>query len=120
MVRFGISAFVLTIYILLQGTVEAKLKRGRYPQFNDFCTEKDVYVGVPWDCSGYIQCQQGNGIKMTFWLECAANLYFSLKHKTCMWPEDVENPCPRVRGMYHIYKATLSIYHRILFCHSRI
>lgn len=100
MFRYGFSAYIVIAYVLLFGISEARLKRGRYPQFNDFCTGKDIYVGVPWDCSGYIHCQTGNGIKMTFWIECPASLYFSLKHKTCMWPEDVQNPCPRVRGMY--------------------
>jgi hypothetical protein len=99
--RMKLDPWKFSVYILilwLSVSTEAKLKRGRYPQFNDFCTGKDIYVGVPWDCSGYIHCQMGNGIKMTFWIECPASLYFSLKHKTCTWPDDVSQPCPNVAG----------------------
>lgn len=98
MCSWNLCVNVLTVLFVINGLTNARLKRGRYPQFNDFCTSKDVYVGAPWDCSGYIHCQSGNGIKMTFWIECPAGLYFNLKHKTCMWPQDVSNPCPPVKG----------------------
>ncbi|XP_071165551.1 uncharacterized protein [Mytilus edulis] len=103
MCSWNLCVNVLTVLFVINGLTNARLKRGRYPQFNDFCTSKDVYVGAPWDCSGYIHCQSGNGIKMTFWIECPAGLYFNLKHKTCMWPQDVSNPCPPVKDVVDTY-----------------
>ena len=95
-VRWTFKFVILSIFIF--GFVKARLKKGRYPQFINFCRGNDIYVGLPWDCQGYIHCQNANGMKMSYWQPCSANLYFDFESKTCNWPKNAQRPCPRVRG----------------------
>ena len=89
----GLVAFFCSVLIIL--TVEARMRRGKYSFLNSFCTGKEIYNAIPWDCSGYVQCAgQGNA----FWIECPTNLYYSMEAKTCMWPTDLNRPCPPLKG----------------------
>nr|XP_022335507.1 uncharacterized protein LOC111132108 [Crassostrea virginica] len=81
-------------YISVIGLVSSKLRRGFYPNLIDFCANDEVYVGIPWNCHGYLHCRNANGLKMPFWQDCPASLYFNFGSKTCTWPQNVSQPCP--------------------------
>ncbi|XP_061184903.1 uncharacterized protein LOC133192909 isoform X1 [Saccostrea echinata] len=79
--------------VLTIGLSSAKLKRGYYPGLIDFCSNEEVYVGIPWNCNGYLHCQNANGLKMPFWIDCPATLYYNYDSKTCTWPQNSNQPC---------------------------
>ncbi|XP_065924132.1 uncharacterized protein [Magallana gigas] len=86
--------YLCYISVLTIGLASAKLKRGYYPNLIDFCANDEVYVGIPWNCHGYLHCQNANGLKMPFWIDCPASLYYNYGSKTCTWPQNVSKPCP--------------------------
>lgn len=92
--------YLCYISVLTIGLASAKLKRGYYPNLIDFCANDEVYVGIPWNCHGYLHCQNANGLKMPFWIDCPASLYYNYGSKTCTWPQNVSKPCPSTGGKY--------------------
>lgn len=88
------------ISVVIIGLSAAKLKRGFYPNLIDFCAKDEVYVGIPWNCHGYLHCQNANGLKMPFWIDCPSTLYYNYGSKTCTWPQNINEPCPGTGGEY--------------------
>lgn len=93
--------YLCYISVLTIGLASARLKRGYYPNLIDFCANDEVYVGIPWNCHGYLHCQNANGLKMPFWIDCPASLYYNYGSKTCTWPQNVSQPCPSTGGEYN-------------------
>ena len=94
-------------YISVIGLVSSKSRRGFYPNLIDFCANDEVYVGIPWNCHGYLHCQNANGLKMPFWQDCPASLYFNFGSKTCTWPQNVSQPCPGTAGEYSLINYSI-------------
>ncbi|KAK3589928.1 hypothetical protein CHS0354_034946 [Potamilus streckersoni] len=95
-------SFVL-FFIFVAVSVEARMKRGRYEFLDSFCNGADIYVSIPWDCSGYVHCQYLGGQNMSFWIECPGNLYYDIDAKTCMWPKNINKPCPPLKDTVELY-----------------
>jgi hypothetical protein len=100
----GFQCFLARIFVLcvlvLSVTIEARLKRGKYEFLESFCTGPEIYVAIPWDCSGYVHCSNLGSQRDAYWIECPPNLYYSMEAQTCMWPKDNSRPCPPLKGKY--------------------
>lgn len=83
-------------------SVSARMKRGKYDFLESFCTGPEVYVAIPWDCSGYVHCANLGSQRDAYWIECPTNLYYSMEAQTCMWPKDMRKPCPPLKGKFFI------------------
>ena len=91
----GRRGLVIFLFCVLSSyTVYARIRKGKYSFLQNFCTGKEIYNAIPWDCSGYVHCH-GN---TAFWIECPTNLYYSAEAKTCMWPTSLNRPCPPLKG----------------------
>ncbi|WAR27974.1 hypothetical protein MAR_013678 [Mya arenaria] len=89
-------------YILILPT-NARMKRGKYEFLESFCKGPDVYVAIPWDCTGYVHCSNLGNQPDAYWIECPLNLYYSMEHRTCMWPKDSKRPCPALKDIIENY-----------------
>lgn len=93
------SISVLCVFVLTL-SASARMKRGKYDFLESFCTGPEVYVAIPWDCSGYVHCANLGSQRDAYWIECPTNLYYSMEAQTCMWPKDMRKPCPPLKGWY--------------------
>lgn len=79
---------------------DARMKRGKYEFLESFCLGPEIYVSIPWDCSGYVHCSNLAGNHDAYWIPCPTNLFYSMESRTCMWPKDSRRPCPALKGGY--------------------
>ena len=92
---------ICVLLVIALTSVEARLstlKRGRYEFLEPFCNGKDIYVAIPWDCTGFVHCSHLGAQPDAYWLRCPQNLFYSMEAKTCTWPKDMRKPCPPLKG----------------------
>lgn len=94
--------FVFCVTVLTV-TVNARLKRGKYEFLESFCTGPEIYVAIPWDCTGYVHCSNLGSQRDAYWIECPTNLFYSMEAQTCMWPKDMSRPCPHLKDVIENY-----------------
>ncbi|KAH3812327.1 hypothetical protein DPMN_140756, partial [Dreissena polymorpha] len=83
--------------------VDARMKRGKYAFLEPFCTGPEVYVALPWDCTGYVHCSNLGSQRDAYWIECPTNLFYSMEAQTCTWPKDMRRPCPPLKDIIESY-----------------
>ncbi|XP_041347895.1 uncharacterized protein LOC121367659 [Gigantopelta aegis] len=89
-------------------------------KYSAFCRRGVVYVGLPWDCSGFIQCIPATGGRFfAVWIPCPRSLQWDNTKKVCVHGKGscsnlakvAEEKCPLYPNLKFLHPKNCAMYY---------